>query len=220
MGKAIAAYEKTLHYGESRFDRYADGVLKQDASAMQELKPQEINGLRIFIGKGQCVTCHGGPLLTDHYFHNTGVPPRDPAKPDHGRSAALSKVLHVEFKCLGKFSDADHADPDHCQELRFMAEEDHGMDGAFKTPGLRNVVLRPPYMHAGQIATLTQVIQHYVKAPTAVVGHSERKPVRLSDAEVADLVAFLGSLSGPIIETPLKTQPKKSWSIDHERNRP
>lgn len=201
MGKAIATYEKTLHYGESRFDRYVEGVLKQDPAAMQLLKPQEINGLRIYIGKGKCVSCHGGPLLTDQYFHNTGVPPRDPAKPDHGRSVVLAKVLNDEFNCLGQFSDAKH---DQCQELRFMAKEDHGMEGAFKTPSLRNVALRPPYMHAGQIGTLNEVIHHYINAPKAAVGYSERKPLRLSETEIADIVAFLGSISGPIIETPVK----------------
>lgn len=203
MGKAIAAYENTLHYGESRFDRYVEGVLKQDRAAMQALDPHEITGLRTYLGKGECVTCHGGPLLTDQYFHNTGIPPRDAARADHGRSAALTKVLSDEFNCLGPFSDAT---PDHCQELRFMAKEDRRMEGAFKTPSLRNVALRPPYMHAGQIGTLEEVIRHYIKAPKAAVGHSERRPIRMTDAEVADLVAFLTSLSGPIIETPVKKQ--------------
>lgn len=206
MGKAIAAYEKTLHYGESRFDRYIGGILKQDAASMQILRPQELNGLRVFIGKGECVTCHSGPLLTDHYFHNTGVPPRDPTKPDRGRWPALSKVLGDEFNCLGPFSDAKQ---EQCQELRFLAKDDHGMEGAFKTPSLRNVALRPPYMHAGQIGSLDGVIQHYVNAPKAALGHSERKPLPLSEAEVADLVAFLGSLSGPIIETSVKTASSK-----------
>lgn len=201
MGKAIGTYEKTLHYGESRFDRYVEGVISRDPRAMQALKPQEINGLKIYIGKGECVTCHGGPLLTDQHFHNTGVPPRDPAKPDRGRSTALAKVLRDEFNCLGPFSDAKQ---EQCQELRFMAEEDHAMDGAFKTPSLRNVALRPPYMHAGQIGSLTEVIRHYVNAPKAAVGHSERRTLRLSEKEIEDLVAFLGSISGPIIETPLK----------------
>lgn len=201
MGKAIAAYEKTLHYGESRFDHYVDGVLKQDAAAMQLLKPQELKGLKIYLGKGKCVTCHCGPLLTDHYFHNTGVPPRNPAKPDRGRWPALSRLLSDEFNCLGQFSDAKQ---EQCQELRFLAKEDHGMEGAFKTPSLRNVALRAPYMHAGQIASLDDVIRHYSNAPKAAVGHSERKPLQLSEAEVGELVAFLGTLSGPIIETSVK----------------
>jgi cytochrome c peroxidase len=207
MGKAISAYEKTLAYGQSRFDRYAQGTVTRDVRAGQVLNAQEVNGLRVFIGKGQCVTCHNGPLLTDQHFHNTGVPPRNALQPDLGRAAAIAKVQSDEFNCLGRFSDAK---TEHCQELRFVVTDDPGMQGAFKTPSLRNVALRPPYMHAGQFASLEQVIEHYLKAPAAVVGHSElahgaeghapRKPILLSPDDVRDLASFLMTLSGPIVE--------------------
>jgi cytochrome c peroxidase len=207
MGKSIAAYERTLVYGESRFDRYAERAVAKDASARQFLTPQEVSGLRIFIGKGQCVTCHNGPLFTDQHFHNTGVPQRNAGQPDLGRAAATAKVQRDEFNCLGRFSDAK---AQHCQELRFMVTDDPALQAAFKTPSLRNVSLRPPYMHAGQLADLGEVISHYIKAPAAVVGHTElahgdvghslRKPIRLSGDEVRDLVAFLGSLVGSIEE--------------------
>lgn len=207
MGKAIAAYEKTLAYGPSRFDRYIDATVANDPAARQLLSPQEVNGLRLFIGKGQCVTCHNGPLLTDQAFHNTGVPPRDAARPDRGRAAAIPRVLQDEFNCLGPFSDAK---PDACQELAYMVRDEAGMEGAFKTPSLRNIAMRAPYMHAGQFADLQAVIAHYVKAPKAAVGHSElaqanaghaeRKRIELSDAQVKDLVAFLRTLTGPITE--------------------
>jgi cytochrome c peroxidase len=209
MGKAIAAFEKTLAFGPSRFDRYVEATLANDASARQLLTPQEVNGLRLFIGKGQCVTCHNGPLLTDQAFHNTGVPPRVAARPDRGRAAAIPRVLRDEFNCLGPFSDAK---PDACQELAYMVQDEASMEGAFKTPGLRNVAMRAPYMHAGQFADLEAVIAHYVKSPKAAVGHSElahgntghaeRKPIQLSDAQAQDLVAFLRTLTGPITEGP------------------
>ncbi|HYD81448.1 MAG TPA: cytochrome c peroxidase [Paucimonas sp.] len=197
MGKALAAFEKTLYYGESRFDRYVHGVLSGDKAAKQALSREEKNGLRIFINKGQCVTCHNGPLLTDGHFHNTGVPPRVPGKPDPGRSAAIAKLQEDEFNCLGKFSDAQ---PDQCGELQFLATDDPRMAGAFKTPSLRNVAARPPYMHAGQIASLPDVVRHYVDAPKSALGQNERKPTPLSEEEMRDLVAFLGALSGPITE--------------------
>lgn len=207
MGKAIAAYEKTLAYGESRFDGYVKATLAKDARASQWLTPQEASGLRLFIGKGQCVTCHNGPLLSDQHFHNTAVPQRDPARPDLGRSAAIAKVQGDEFNCLGRFSDAK---PESCQELRFIVGDAPALAGAFKTPSLRNVALRAPYMHAGQLASLEDVIGHYVKAPAATVGHTElahgepghsqRLPIRLSDAEIKNLAAFLATLSGPIVE--------------------
>jgi cytochrome c peroxidase len=63
-------------------------------------------------------------------------------------------------------------------------------------------------MHAGQFATLDEVIAHYVRSPAAAVGHSElahrgkghaeRQPIRLSEREVQDLAAFLRSLSGQV----------------------
>ena len=211
IGKAIAAYEKTLAYGESRFDRYAHAAIARDARAGQVFSAQEVNGLRVFIGKGQCVTCHNGPLLTDQQFHNTGVPPRDPLKPDLGRAAAITKVQHDEFNCLGRFSDAQ---PEQCQDLRFLVTDDRGLQAAFKTPSQRNVALRPPYMHAGQFANLEEVIGHYMKAPAALVGHSElahgapghtlRQPIGLTPDEVKDLAAFLATLSGPIVEGELR----------------
>ena len=206
LGKAIAAYEKTLVHGPSRFDRYVQQVLAPTPPGEPVLTPQEVRGLRIFIGKGQCVTCHNGPLLSDQQFHNTGVPPRDPNRPDRGRAFGAQLVQRDEFNCLGPFSDAK---PEDCQELRFIVDDDPTLEGAFRTPSLRNVALRPPYMHAGQFATLADVIAHYVQAPPAAVGHSElrhaeghgdRRRIRLRDAEARDLAAFLATLSGPILE--------------------
>jgi cytochrome c peroxidase len=178
-------------------------VIARDIDGLRVLSSQEVNGLRLFLGKGQCATCHSGPLLTDQHFHNTGVPARDTLRPDRGRSAATTKVQHDEFNCLGRYSDAG---PNACQELRFMVTDDPGSEGAFKTPGLRNVALRAPYMHAGQFASLEEVVAHYAKSPAATVGHSElsdeswghaeRQPIRLSASEVKDVAAFLHTLSG------------------------
>ncbi|KWR82941.1 cytochrome-c peroxidase [Cupriavidus sp. IDO] len=211
LGKAIAAYERTVTYGASRFDQYVEAVLIGERAGPQLLSTQEVNGLRLFIGKAQCATCHNGPLLTDQAFHNTGVPPREPARPDRGRAPATAKVLADEFNCLSRYSDAP---AQACQELSFMVTDEPGMEGAFKTPSLRNVELRAPYMHAGQLATLDEVVTHYVHSPAAAMGHSElplggggraeRKPIRLTEEEMRDVVAFLRSLSGPIMERPAR----------------
>jgi cytochrome c peroxidase len=207
MGKAIAAYERTLGQGPSRVDRYIDAVLDGRNTAAATLDAQEVRGLRLFVGKAQCISCHNGPLLTDQHFHNTGVPQRDPTRADRGRAAALRQLQQDEFNCLGRYSDAR---ADQCGELRFLALDDPHMEGAFKTPGLRDVAQRPPYMHAGQIASLEEVVRHYVQAPPATVGHSElarlgsstqprhgdrRTPIQLTEAEQQDLVALLRALS-------------------------
>lgn len=68
------------------------------------------------------------------------------------------------------------------------------MASAFKTAGLRTVALRAPYMHAGQIASLTGLVRHYARTPQPMVGYSELKPVRLSESAVQALVALLGTL--------------------------
>lgn len=202
LGKAIAAFERTLAPAESRFDRYVRATLARDPAGQRILSSQEVDGLRLFVGRGQCATCHNGPLLTDQHFHNTGVPSRDPLRPDRGRAVATAKVQRDEFNCLGTYSDAA---PDACQELRFMVSDDAASEGAFKTPSLRDVALRAPYMHAGQFASLEEVVRHYATSPPAAIGHSElardghahreRVPIRLSAADVKDLVAFLRTLS-------------------------
>ena len=64
-------------------------------------------------------------------------------------------------------------------ELNFLSGDDHTMTSAFKTPSLRNVALRAPYMHAGQIASLADVVRHYASAPQETEGHSEFKPFGL-----------------------------------------
>ena len=207
MGKAIAAYERTLVPGESRFDRYVRATVGGDVQGQKVLDAREINGLRLFIGKARCATCHSGPLLSDQHFHNTGVPPLDRQRPERGRADAVARVRADEFNCLGPYSDAR---AEQCAELRFIADDDPAMLGAFRTPGLRNVAQRAPYMHAGQLATLEDVVAHYVKSPAAAVGRSElahvldghgrHTPVRLSEEEVADLVRFLGTLSGPVAD--------------------
>ena len=194
LGKAIAAYEKTLAHRATRLDRFLEATLAGDPGAGQLLSPPEAAGLRLFIGRGQCVSCHNGPLFSDQSFHNTGVPERPGSALDRGRAAAIAKVQGDPFNCLGSFSDAG---PGQCQELRFMRIDDPLMEGAFKTPGLRNVALRPPYMHAGQLATIEEVIAHYVQAPAALVGHNERKPLRLSVQETRELALFLVTLSAP-----------------------
>jgi cytochrome c peroxidase len=208
MGKAIAAYERRVHVGPSRFDRYVAATLAGDAPGQDALSAQEARGLRLFLGKAQCATCHSGPMLTDQAFHNTGVPPSDPAHPDRGRADATARLLADEFNCLGAYSDAK---PEECAELNFLAADDPTLLAAFRTPGLRNVAARAPYMHAGQFATLEDVVRHYVAAPPAVLGRSElarpgdaraqqRRPIELSPQEVGDLVAFLGALTGPVLQ--------------------
>jgi cytochrome c peroxidase len=201
IGKAIAAYERRIEPGASRFDRYVDAELAGARHTSESsLTRDEESGLRLFIGRARCVTCHNGARFTDDHFHNTGVPiPTVPVPADSGRTVGGRQVVGGEFNCLSRYSDAK---PDDCEELRFAVTSGAELVRAYKTPSLRNVSSRPPYMHAGQIASLDAVIAHYAAAPAAPFGHSELVPIRLSPNERRQLIAFLGTLSGPIAAPP------------------
>jgi cytochrome c peroxidase len=197
IGKAIAAYERRIEYAPSRFDRYVGAELAGAPRSVEStLSADELSGLRLFIGKGNCVTCHNGALLSDGHFHNTGVPAsRLVSTPDSGRAVGARRAVAGEFSCTSRYSDAK---PEACDELRFAVAEGPELVRAYKTPSLRNVANRAPYMHAGQLATLEEVVAHYVNAPRAPFGRSELKPLRLSATEQRELVAFLRTLSGPL----------------------
>ncbi|HKC40433.1 MAG TPA: cytochrome c peroxidase, partial [Gemmatimonadales bacterium] len=201
IGKAIAAYERRIGFAPSRFDRYVDAELgRREHTPESAFTADEENGLRLFIGKASCVNCHNGALLTDNHFHNTGVAASIAAlPPDSGRTAGVRKAIAGEFSCTSRFSDAK---PEDCAELRFAVTEGEELVRAYKPPSLRNVANRSPYMHAGQIATLADAVRHYDDAPVAPFGHSELKPLHLTAAEQRQLVAFLGTLTGPLAAPP------------------
>jgi len=200
MGKAIAAYERAIVPGPSRFDVYVEALLKNDKESMQTtLTKDEVTGLRLFIGRAQCIKCHNGPLFTNNEFHNTGVPAAEGLPADDGRASGVSKVLEDEFNCLSQWSDAGEND---CAELRFVTSTGEQLEGAFKPPTLRNVAESAPYMHAGQYTTLAEVLGHYNHPPHAPLGHSELEPLGLTANELAQLEAFLRALSGVLIVPP------------------
>jgi cytochrome c peroxidase len=200
LGKAIAAYERRILPGPSRFDFFAEALVVGDRRRAESLlSADERAGLRLFIGRAECLKCHNGPLLTNNDFHNTGVPAEPDLAEDLGRARGVAQVLADEFNCLGPFSDAD---PSECGELRFLKREGEELLRAYKPPSLRNVAERPPYMHAGQFATLGEVLQHYNRAPAAPAGHTELKPMKLDRRQLRQLEAFLRTLSGPLDAPP------------------
>jgi cytochrome c peroxidase len=196
MGKSIAAYERHLIPGASRFDKYVEAVLKDDyKSANQVLNPDEISGLKLFIGEAHCTNCHNGPLFTNNDFHNTGIPAAKDLPEDVGRSKGAGQALSDEFNCLSSYSDAQS---DQCYELNFLVAQGDKLVRQYKPPSLRNVADRGPFMHAGQFATLEEVLHHYNAAPQALAGHSELEPLNLSEEQLAQIIAFLKTLSGPV----------------------
>jgi cytochrome c peroxidase len=200
MGKSIAAYERLLLPGASRFDRYVEAVLNEDnRTADTLLTADEVAGLKLFIGKTNCTNCHNGPLFTNNDFHNTGIPAAKNLPEDAGRALGAQQVMADEFNCLSIYSDANESD---CSELKYMVADAHDQERQYKPPSLRNVASREPFMHAGQFATLEEVLNHYNTAPAAPAGHSELEPLKLNGQEIAQIIAFLKTLDGPIKADP------------------
>lgn len=183
IGKALAAYERRLRPAPTRFDAYADTF------GADVLSDSERRGLKLFLGRGQCARCHFGPLLTGHGFHNTGLA----SAPDRGRADGAHAVQASDHNCRGRYSDDAQRRCPHLDYLRLDAPE---WLGAFKTPTLRQVGATAPYMHDGRFAALREVLDHYNRAPPLPMheGHSELFPLGLSEAQLADLEAFLRAL--------------------------
>ncbi len=198
VGKSIAAFERTLRWPESPFDRFVAALRRGDGDAAAKLSPAALRGARLFIGDANCRLCHNGPLLSDGEFHSVGIPPREgPAPRDPGRFAGAELLVNSPFNAIGRFSD-DPTGP-RGERVRTLARSPETW-GQFRTPSLRGVARTAPYMHAGQFATLHDVVRFYSTLEGQVIAGHHREtvlePLGLSDAQIDDLVAFLESL-GP-----------------------
>ena len=147
VAMALATFERGVVSARGPFDRWLAG----DESAISDSAKR---GFRLFTGRAQCSQCHQGWALTDHGFHDIGLPDADA-----GRGARLPLP---------------------------------SMQHAFKTPTLRDVALRSPYMHDGSLKTLREVILHYdrnfAQRPSLA---PEVKALGLTDKDIADLAALL-----------------------------
>ena len=151
MGKAIAAYERKLTCGTSRFDAFVHG---DDAA----LSSSEKRGAVLFAGKGACISCHSGPYFSDQKFHDVGLGPKPVGVvfadlSDHGALTGIATAIADPLNTRGKFSDGDDG--------RLPTAVTPAMDAAFKTPMLRCVDRRPSFMHTAQIRSLAQVVDFF-----------------------------------------------------------
>ncbi len=89
LAKAIASFERTLVYGNTRVDRFR-------ASEYGALSREARQGMWIFESSGGCWKCHGGEIFSDEKFHNTGVDFENPNR-DVGRFA-VTKDEKDNFK--------------------------------------------------------------------------------------------------------------------------
>jgi len=80
---------------------------------------------------------------------------------------------------------------------------------AFKTPGLREITIRAPYMHDGSLPTLEAVVEHYNNGGIDRPSRSEQiKPLSLTAEESKDLVEFMKTLTSNMAPTPVPTLPR------------
>lgn len=143
-----------------------------DSGDETALSPTERRGRELFFGRAGCNKCHLGPNYSDARFHNLGAGWREPAP--------------------GAPPASGFADPG-----RAAVTHDPRDTGAFKTPTLREVSRRAPYMHDGSLATLRDAVVHYRTGGIANPWLSPlSKPIELTATEVDALVAFLLALDG------------------------
>lgn len=189
IGRAIAAFERTLVFMDSPFRRFLNG----DEDAISSEAKQ---GWKLFNEKARCVTCHpmnpSNPLGTDNRFHNVGVSAR-----------------HQDFDSLAKQGlKAMEEDPTEqkLEELalatdmselgRFLVTKNRSDIGAFRTPLLLNIGITPPYMHDGTVETLWDVMDHYNKGGEAnLFLDGGMEPLALTEREINNVVEFLFSLT-------------------------
>lgn len=198
VGKALAAYQRLLTDTNAPFDRFVAGLSADGTASTVPLSAAELRGLKLFLGKGGCIGCHHGPMLSDGEFHNIGAPTPDGGLPrDAGRYAGIDLLKGSEFRAAGPYSDAPESSRAVVSEALVNSPENWG---AFRTPSLRGVGATAPYMHAGQFATLHDVVRFYstLEGASQLDHHQESllAPLHLTDEEIDDLVAFLETLTG------------------------
>ena len=169
IAQAIADYERTRLSGNSPYDRWRR---TRDATAV----PAEVKlGHELFFGKAGCVQCHVGSRFTDNNFHNIGIGWDDTSRAfaDEGRYVATKGTVNESFGAADR--------------------------GAFKTPTLREVTRRAPYMHDGSVATLREVVEYYNRGGNKnpyLDPKMPRKPLGLTSEEIDALVAMMKALDG------------------------
>jgi len=218
LGKAIEAYERRLLSRRAPFDVFVEGVREQDAAKQAALSPAARRGLKLFLGRGNCRTCHTGPTFSDGEFHAILLPPTGVSDP--GRLEGIERVVKDEFGAGGAFSDG--TDGPRAQNVRFLSRAPHAQ-GQFKTPTLRNVARTAPYMHNGQLASLPDVLAHYSKLenrpPAGPHQEAVLAPLALSPDETADLLAFLDALTDTSLDPALLRPPGPAAPPSPSRSR-
>lgn len=194
VAKALAAFQETLRSPRTAFDRFRDALVEGGDDGAYPAAARR--GLKLFLGRGQCIACHHGPNFTNGEFHDVGVPYFiAPGQIDSGRHGGVKRVRASRYNLLGPFSD----DPARstAAPVRFLRLQ-HRNWGEFRVPSLRQAALTAPYMHNGSLASLRDVVRHYSDLNEERLhadGQRLLRALHLNEREIDDLVAFLETLS-------------------------
>jgi cytochrome c peroxidase len=196
LAKALAAYQETLVSARTPFDDFRDAVARGDRLAAAAYPMPAQRGLALFLGRGRCYVCHSGPSFSNGEFADIGVPFFiGRGQVDPGRHGGIQALQRSRYNLLGPFNDdAGRRSATSTRHVRL----EHRHFGEFKVPSLRGLAGTAPYLHDGSRQTLREVLQHYSELDeNRLHADGERilVPLRLSDAETDDLLAFLLSLS-------------------------
>jgi cytochrome c peroxidase len=209
IGKALAAFQETMISTRTPFDDFRDALLRNDWKAAAAYPEPARRGAKLFVGKGNCSLCHFGPTFTHGEFHEIGIPiVRKSGGVDWGRYQGIKQLRASRFNLLGAYNDDKAKATGLSTRYIDLAPQTFEQ---FKVPSLRNVALTAPYMHNGHFATLREVVKHYSEIDVtllhqahvyagdvfaeAVPTDTVLRPLKLSEQEINDLVAFLESLS-------------------------
>jgi cytochrome c peroxidase len=196
VAKALAAFQETFETPATPFDQFRNALARGDSAGIERYSDAAKRGLKLFIGKAECSSCHSGPNFSNGEFRNNGFSTLAAKRPaDPGRVEGLKHARESRFNLLSRYND-DPA-PASTASAR-QALHTQGETGAFKVPTLRHLMLTAPYGHHGEIESLAQIVRHYsgqVAGKPGIRGHEGQPALNLSAREQSDLVVFLESLS-------------------------
>lgn len=155
-GLAINLYLATLVSDQTPMDKY----LRGNADA---LTSQQLLGKQIFEGKGKCASCHGGAETTDAAVSHAGKEKTEFMAMAQGKAVYDAGFYNTGVRPTSEDLGVGGVDP-YGKPFSFSRSSSYSrvaVDGAFKTPQLRNVELTAPYFHDGGKLTLEQVVQFY-----------------------------------------------------------
>jgi cytochrome c peroxidase len=169
VAEAIAAFERSVQPGRSRFDAYLKGNTKA-------LSDEAIVGLDIFRRDGRCMNCHNGPYFTDFQFHDLGLSYYGRTLEDLGR-----------YKTTGKAEDVGRFRTPSLRNLGNTAPYMH--NGLFELDGVLN-------MYNAGMATIRRKPEQ-ADDPLFPTKSPHLKSLGLNRRDLADLKEFLLSLTEP-----------------------